>query len=87
MCALDKQIENLLLEYRETGWEFLRRLASHSNSVLVVDPTKEKPIPYATGYSTEVHTGWYVMPEEGDTVQVIFPTENENQAYAVQSAR
>lgn len=226
--APDKQIENLLLEYRETDWEFIKRLASHSNSVLVPDPTKEKPafsfgladgksyseetgkadfsvrkkvsryrklsqcenisyqeedaveytirtefaaleigdkvtirgrslyvrevrlrlkgsvflctcsattkpgisaakawhpyisgltldgkvlraiddtvkvhlsidhtqeegkaypFPYATGYSTEGHTGWYVMPEEGDTVQVIFPTEDENQAYAVQSAR
>lgn len=226
--APDKQIENLLLEYRETDWEFLKRLASHSNSVLVADPTKDTPafsfgladgksyteetgkadfsvrkkvsryrklsqcqdisyqeedaveytvrtefaaleigdqvtikgktlyvrearlrlkgsvflctcsattksgisaakachpyisgltldgkvlkaindtvkvhlsidpeqdegkaypFPYATGYSTEGHTGWYVMPEEGDTVQVIFPTEDENQAYAVQSIR
>lgn len=226
--APDKQIENLLLEYRETDWEFLKRLASHSNSVLVADPTKDipafsfglaggnsyteetnkadfsvkkkvsryrklsqcqdisyqevdaveytirtefaeleigdqvsirgkalyvrevqirlkgsvfmctcsattkpgisaskachpyisgltldgkvlkaindtvkvhlsidqaqeegkaYPFPYATGFSTEGHTGWYVMPEEGDTVQVIFPTEDENQAYAVQSMR
>ncbi len=226
--APDKQIENLLLEYRETDWEFLKRLASHSNSVLVPDPTKETPefsfglangksysqetgkadfsvrkkvsryrklsqcedisyqeedaveytirtefaaleigdqvtiqgktlyvrevrlhlkgsvflctcsattksgisaakachpyisgltldgkvlkaindtvkvhlsidesqeegkaypFPYATGFSTEGHTGWYVMPEEGDTVQIVFPTEDENQAYAVQSKR
>lgn len=226
--APDKQIENLLLEYRETDWEFLKRLASHSNSVLVPDPTKETPafsfglsggasyteetgkadfsvrkkvaryrqlsqcqdisyqeadaveytirtefaaleigdqvnikghslyvrevrlrlkgsvflctcsatskpgisaskawhpyisgltlngkvlkaindtvkvhlsiddtqdegkaypFPYATGYSTEGHTGWYVMPEEGDTVQIVFPTEDENQAYAVQAVR
>lgn len=227
--APDKQIENLLLEYRETDWEFLKRLASHSNSVLVADATAEKPsfsfgladgnsygddtansgdfsvrkkmaryrklsqcseisyqeqdaveytirtdqaaleigdcisikgnslyvrevrlclkgsvfmcycsattkpgisalkawhpnisgltldakvlkaendtvkvhlaidasqdeataypFPYATGYSAENHTGWYVMPETGDTVQVIFPTEDENKAYAVQSAR
>ncbi len=226
--APDKQIENLLLEYRETDWQFLKRLASHSNSVIVADPTKESPafsfgladgksyteetgkadfsvkkrvsryrelsqcqeisyqeedaveytvrtefaaleigdqvnikgktlyvrevrtslkgsvflctcsattkqgisaaklchpyisgltldgkvlkvindtvkvhlsidasqeegkaypFPYATGYSTEEHTGWYVMPEEGDTVQIVFPTEDENQAYAVQSVR
>ena len=218
--APDKQIENLLLEYRETDWQFLKRLASHSNSVIVADPTKESPafsfgladgksyteetgkadfsvkkrvsryrelsqcqeisyqeedaveytvrtefaaleigdqvnikgktlyvrevrtslkgsvflctcsattkqgisaaklchpyisgltldgkvlkvindtvkvhlsidasqeegkaypFPYATGYSTEEHTGWYVMPEEGDTVQIVFPTEDENQ--------
>ncbi len=226
--APDKKIENLLLQYRETDWEFLKRLASHSNSVLVPDVTKEKPafsfgladgksyteetgkmdfsirkkvsryrelsqcedvsyqeedaveytvrtefaaleigdqvtikgktlyvrevtirlkgsvfmctcnattksgisaakiwhpyisgltldgkvlkaindtvkvhlsidkiqeegkaypFPYATGFTTEGHTGWYVMPEEGDTVQIIFPTEDENQAYAVQSIR
>lgn len=223
-----KQIENLLLQYRETDWEFLKRLASHSNSVLVPDPTQETPVfsfglsegnsysqetakadfsvrkkvaryrqlsqceeisyqeedaveysirtefaaleigdqvsvkgkslyvrevrlslkgsvflctcvattkqgisaakidhpyisgltldgkvlnvsnhtvkvhlsidksqdegkaypfPYATGYSTEGNTGWYVMPEVGDTVQIIFPTEDENKAYAVQSVR
>lgn len=226
--APGKQIENLLLEYRETDWEFLKRLASHSNSVLVPDVTKESPafsfgladgksyaeetekadfsvrkkvsryrklsqckdisyqeedaveytvrtefaaleigdqvnikgkslyvrevrlclkgsvllctcsatskqgisaakvchpyisgltldgkvlkviddtvkvhlsvddeqdegkaypFPYATGYSAKGHTGWYVMPEKGDTVQIVFPTEDENQAYAVQSIR
>jgi len=227
--APEKQVTNLLLEYRETDWEFLKRLASHSNSVLVPDPKAEQPsfafgaadgkeykdeavklsdfairkkvsryrklsqaegvsyqeedaveytlwtdhaaleigdyiqwkgkklyvkearihlkgsvftccydlttktglsakelchpfisgltlngtvlkaegdkvkvhlaidaeqeegkaysFPYATGYSAEEHTGWYVMPEEGDTVQIVFPSENENDAYAVQSVR
>ena len=226
--APEKKVENLLLEYRETDWEFLKRLASHSNSVLVADPTGEKPsfsfgladgksyeeetskadfsvrkkvaryrklsqceeisyqendaveytvqtehaaleigdkvsiqgkslyvrevtlrlkgsvflcycsattkpgisavkachpyisgltldgkvlkaindtvkvhlsidasqdegkaypFPYATGYQAEGHTGWYVMPEIGDTVQIIFPTEDENQAYAIASSR
>lgn len=227
--APEKQVSNLLLEYRETDWEFLKRLASHSNSVLVPDPKAEKPsfafgvadgkeyqddvvkrgdfavrkkvsryrklsqaeeisyqeedaveytlqtdhaaleigdyiqwkgkklyvkeacihlkgsvftcsydlttktglsakklchsfisgltlngkvlkaegdkvkvhlaidagqeegkaypFPYATGYSAEGHTGWYVMPEEGDTVQIVFPSEDENDAYAVQSVR
>lgn len=51
------------------------------------DEGKAYPFPYATGYSAEGHTGWYVMPEEGDTVQIIFPTEDENDAYAVQSVR
>lgn len=58
---------------------------------LSIDASQEEgkayPFPYATGYSTEEHTGWYVMPEEGDTVQIVFPTEDENQAYAVQSVR
>lgn len=51
------------------------------------DESKAYPFPYATGYSAEGHTGWYVMPEIGDTVQIIFPTEDENSAYAVQSIR
>ena len=51
------------------------------------DEGKAYAFPYATGYSTESHTGWYVMPEEGDTVQIVFPTEDENEAYAVQSVR
>lgn len=223
-----KQVRNLLLQYRETDWEFLKRLASHSNSVLVPDPTQEKPafsfgvadgksyveetakadfsirknvaryrqlsqseeisyqeedaieytirtefatleigdqvsvrgkslyvrevrmslkgsvllctcvattkqgiaapkmshphisgltltgevlkiinytlkvhlsidesqdegtayqFPYATGYTTEGDTGWYMMPEEGDSVEIVFPTEDENDAYAAQSVR
>ena len=32
---------------------------------------------YATGYSTEGGTGWYVMPEEGDTVQLLFPNPDK----------
>lgn len=43
--------------------------------------------PYATAYTAEQHTGWYVMPEIGDTVQIVFPTKDENAAYAVQSVR
>ncbi|MCL1981932.1 MAG: contractile injection system protein, VgrG/Pvc8 family [Clostridiales bacterium] len=42
---------------------------------------------YATGYSMESHTGWYVMPEEGDTVQLLFPNEDEKYAYAASSVR
>jgi hypothetical protein len=42
---------------------------------------------YATGYSMESHTGWYVMPEEGDIVQLLFPIEDEKYAYATSSLR
>jgi len=42
---------------------------------------------YATGYSMEEHTGWYVMPEAGDTVQLVFPIEDEGYAYAASSVR
>ena len=42
---------------------------------------------YATDYSMENHTGWYVMPEEGDIVQLLFPTEDEKFAYAASCLR
>jgi hypothetical protein len=42
---------------------------------------------YATGYSMEKHTGWYVMPEEGDIVQLLFPREDEQYAYAASALR
>jgi len=42
---------------------------------------------YATGYSPESHTGWYVMPEVGDTVFLVFPTEDEKDAHASTSMR
>jgi len=42
---------------------------------------------YATPYSAENHTGWYVMPELEDVVQVLFPTEDEKYAYAAAAVR
>jgi len=42
---------------------------------------------YATGYSADGHTGWYVMPEKDDTVQLLFPSEDEKYAYATSSVR
>lgn len=45
------------------------------------------PFSYATSYTAEDHTGWYVMPEEGDTVQVLFPTEDETKAYSNMALR
>lgn len=51
------------------------------------DEGKSHLFAYATGYSAEGNTGWYVMPEEGDTVQILFPNEDEKNAYAVSSVR
>ena len=42
---------------------------------------------YATDYSPESHTGWYVMPEPGDTVLLTFPTEDERDTHAAGSIR
>ena len=42
---------------------------------------------YSTNYSMEKNTGWYVMPEENDIVQLLFPIEDEKFAYATSSLR
>lgn len=40
---------------------------------------------YATVYSTPDGTGWYCMPEVGDTVRIHFPDSDENSAYVISS--
>lgn len=41
--------------------------------------------PYATVYSSPDGTGWYCMPEEGDSVRVYFPDSDETKAVAISS--
>jgi hypothetical protein len=43
--------------------------------------------PCATIYSSEGHTGWYCMPEIGDTVKVYFPGTTEASGYVTCSVR
>lgn len=40
-------------------------------------------LPYSTVYSSPDGTGWYAMPEVGDSVRVYFPNEKEEEAYIV----
>lgn len=40
---------------------------------------------YATVYSSPDGTGWYCMPEMGDSVRLYFPTQEEQQAYVFNS--
>ena len=41
--------------------------------------------PYSTAYSSSDGSGFYCMPEEGDTVRVFFPSSNEGEAFAASS--
>ncbi|MEC0127801.1 contractile injection system protein, VgrG/Pvc8 family [Paenibacillus pabuli] len=41
--------------------------------------------PYATSYASEDGSGWYCMPEKGDSVRVHFPSSRETEAYAISS--
>ncbi|MCL2611353.1 MAG: hypothetical protein FWE02_06725 [Defluviitaleaceae bacterium] len=39
--------------------------------------------PYSTVYSTPDGTGWYTMPEIGDSVRMYIPTEDEAEGYVI----
>ena len=45
----------------------------------------KKWFPYATIYSSPDGTGWYCMPEKGDSVRLYFPSEKENNGYVISS--
>lgn len=42
-------------------------------------------LPYSTVYSTPDGTGWYCMPEVGDSIRLCFPTEHDEEAYVANS--
>jgi hypothetical protein len=42
-------------------------------------------LPYATVYSSNDGTGWYCMPEKGDSIRLYFPSEKEVEGYAISS--
>lgn len=54
---------------------------------ILVDGKQDIPtakwFPYSTVYSSPDGTGWYCMPENGDTVRVYFPDEKEKNAFAI----
>lgn len=43
--------------------------------------------PYATPYTAGGKSGWYFMPEIGDEVQLTFPGNKEEEAYAIYAVR
>ena len=43
--------------------------------------------PYSTFYTAEGNSGFYSMPELGDTVQLYFPTNKEEEAVVISSVR
>lgn len=43
--------------------------------------------PYSSVYTAEGNSGWYVMPEKGDTVRVYIPSNKEEDAIALSSVR
>lgn len=53
--------------------------------VIGEDGVKQKWFSYATVYSSPDGTGWYCMPEPGDRVRIYFPTNEEQDAYVINS--
>lgn len=49
------------------------------------DEGGDKWFPYSTAYSSSDGSGFYCMPEEGDTVRVFIPSNNENDAFVASS--
>ncbi|MNO80419.1 hypothetical protein D3C76_716260 [compost metagenome] len=43
--------------------------------------------PYSTTYASEDNTGWYCMPEVGDSIRIYFPNQHEERGIAVNSIR
>jgi len=63
-----KAIGDLIVQYKETDWEFLKRLASHFHAPLVVDAKKPGPHIYfgLQVHNTEVKLGEYKYVFEND---------------------
>lgn len=45
--------------------------------------SNKKWFPYSTVYSSPDGTGWYCMPEEGDSVRLYMPGAQESEAYII----
>ncbi|MEE4562802.1 contractile injection system protein, VgrG/Pvc8 family [Paenibacillus polymyxa] len=51
------------------------------------DEAKAFLFPYSTTYASEDNTGWYCMPEAGDSIRIYFPNQHEEKAMAISSIR
>lgn len=51
------------------------------------DPNTDYWFPYSTIYASADNTGWYCMPEEGDSVRIYFPSYKEEEGYAISSVK
>lgn len=67
------------------------RVSDRVKVKLAIDDNQVKEnaweFPYTTIYSAEGNTGWYCMPEIGDTVNIYFPEKEEQYAVGMNSIR
>ncbi|MFU1795338.1 hypothetical protein ACM1RC_15840 [Paenibacillus azoreducens] len=51
------------------------------------DPNTDYWFPYSTIYASADNTGWYCMPEIGDSIRIYFPSYKEEEGYAISSVK
>lgn len=51
------------------------------------DPNTDYWFPYSTIYASADNTGWYCMPEDGDSIRIYFPSYKEEEGYAISSVK
>ena len=64
----DQPISKFILQMDETDPEY--------------DDSSTTWFPYSTAYSSSDGSGWYVMPEVGDFVRILCPSNHEEEAFA-----
>lgn len=71
VAAKSKKIEKFIVQYNETDWEFLKRMASHFNAPLVADACSDKPkfwfgVPQGSGKGNLEQFNYSVSKKIGD---------------------
>ena len=71
VVAKSKKIEKFIIQYNETDWQFLKRMASHFNAPLVADAYSDKPkfwfgVPQGSGKGNLEQFNYSVSKKIGD---------------------
>lgn len=76
-CSLNASITEIQNDRVKVSIE-IDQIAGH-------DPGSPQFFPYSTIYSSQDGSGWYCMPEKGDSVRIYFPDAIEDHSYAISS--
>lgn len=93
LMSAERRKSTIKMNKKIRGVSLLAQVVQVQNTCVQIkiqsDENKEKSgykwFDYATIYSTPDGTGWYCMPEVGDAVRIVFPDEDENNAYVMSS--
>lgn len=86
-----RKIHNTKMTGISIKGKVMERLRDKVKVHLEIDESQDKgtawEFPYATMYASEGNSGWYCMPEEGDTVLIYFPDTHAGNAVGTGSIR